>query len=354
MNDMDDRKMKQQEFQAKMAAMQTQTQRDALNQKIELYKNNISQGDDGSIQSTPLRPQQQEDQDLAGKEKGINTTRDDQGHRTFSYAPDSPQMVGAKAKEYGAEHRYDVKPPKEGDWQKFDESLNPNKARGGNLAKTQAMINTTDRIKALFDQFPDGNIPKTQAVELGTSVAGLLSGGSPQSQQQIHDIVPSTMLGNAADIGQWFTGNPTGREQQQLMHMLKETTGRERDTAKKQLLEAQRAGLPAWEALRASNPDRFGRILKARGVTEFDDPNAIQPQAQQQQPAPGLVPQQQGFLGRLAGLLGGAPAQASAPAPAPHPQDAQAVQAAKQILADPNSSADQKQKAQIALKMNGL
>ncbi len=360
MNDMDDRKMKQQEFQAKMAAMQTQTQRDALNQKIELYQKNLTQGDDGSISSTPLRPEQVTAQNIGLKEKGVASTPSAEpgGQPTLSYDHDSPQWIAAHAKEYGAEHRSDEKPVKSAEWQKFADALNPNKARGGNLAKTQAMINSTDRIDALFKQFPDGNIPKTQSVELGTAVAGLISGGSPQSQQQIHDIVPSSVLGNVADLGSWYTGNPTGREQQEFMRLLQDTSGRERDVAVRQKLEAQRAVLPAFEHLRSGHPGsdeaRYLRQLKAMGVTEFDDPQAAPPAAPPQATQnPGLV--KQGFLSKLGGLLMGSPADAGKPAlPPPHPKDEAAVRAANRILTDKNSTPAQKKQAQEALSLNGM
>ncbi len=258
-------------------------------------------------------------------------------------------MVGARAKEFGAEHKHDIKPQ---DWTKFSDALDPNKARAGNLASTQKLINSADRIHAIFDQFPDGNIPKAQATELATAVAGLISGGSPQSQQQINDIVPHSMLGNAADLASWYSGNPKGREQQEFVKVLKESSVRERAVAMKQKMEAQRARLPAYENLRAADPEHYARILKGYGVTEFDDPNAMPP-VQEASPQ-GLV-KPQGFLSKLGGLIMGDKAQAGSPAlPPPHPQDEAAVGEANRILSDQKSTPDQKKKAQEVLRMNGL
>ena len=144
-------------------------------------------------------------------------------------------------------------------------------ARSGNAGKVQAVINSADRLNGLFSQFPDGNVPKGQTTELATAVAGMISGGSPQSQHQIDMMVPSTMKGNAADIASWFTGDPKGREQQAFIHQLQDTTNRELEIAKTQKKQWQLETLADWEHLRNSNPDRFARMVKAKTGFSLED-----------------------------------------------------------------------------------
>lgn len=148
--------------------------------------------------------------------------------------------------------------------------LDPNKARGGNLAKSQSVVNATDRVEGLFSQFPDGNIPKAQATEIATAIASLISGGSPQSQHQIDQMVPSSIQGRAADIASWWSGNPTGREQQAFMSMLRETGKRERAIAVSQVHQAQAERIPGYQYLYKQDPEKYKGMLKARGFQDSE------------------------------------------------------------------------------------
>jgi hypothetical protein len=155
---------------------------------------------------------------------------------------------------------------------KLKDDLDPNKARGGNLAKSQLMINNAERLEALFNQFPDGNVPKAQTQELATGVAALINGGSAQSQHQIDSIVPESLKGKGADaISKWITNNPMGREQQGFIKLIKETTMREKDTATHQVRQAQIQRLPAHKKLKDLDPDTYNELLQSYGI----DPNEI-------------------------------------------------------------------------------
>jgi hypothetical protein len=145
---------------------------------------------------------------------------------------------------------------------KLKDDLDPNKARGGNLAKSQSMINSADRIDALFKQFPDGNIPAAQTSELANATAALINGGSAQSQHQINSIVPSSAVGDANKIMSWFTNNPRGQDQQKFMQQLHDTAGREKDTASNQVKEAQVQRLAAHSLLKKKNPELYNSILQ--------------------------------------------------------------------------------------------
>jgi hypothetical protein len=151
------------------------------------------------------------------------------------------------------------------------DDLDPNKARGGNFAKSQAVVNNADRLEGLFNQFPDNNIPKAQTTELATAVAAMISGGSPQSQHQIDMMVPDTMKGHASDIASWITGNPKGREQQKFMDMLHDTAKREKTIAINQVKNAQIQRLAAHQQLKTLAPDIYNSNLQAYDI----DPNSI-------------------------------------------------------------------------------
>lgn len=153
--------------------------------------------------------------------------------------------------------------------------LDPNKARGGNLAKTQASINSADRVDAIFKQYPDYNIPKNQTAELSSALAGLISGGSAQSQHQIDTLTPSTLGGNVADITSWVTGNPQGREQQAFMRAMHDTALRERQVAQDQVRQAQLQRLGRYEGFKKENPEEFNRIVGNYGLLDENN-NVVQ------------------------------------------------------------------------------
>lgn len=152
--------------------------------------------------------------------------------------------------------------------------LDPNKARGGNLAKSQAMINSAERVEGLLSQFPDGNVPTAQTHELASAVAGLVSGGGngPQSQQQINAIVPHSMRGDAQRIAAWITNEPLGQQQQKFMKLLGETAAREKNIALNQVRQAQVQRVSAYDKLKNSDPNTYNSILHSYGI----DPEEIQ------------------------------------------------------------------------------
>lgn len=149
----------------------------------------------------------------------------------------------------------------------LQDSLDPNKPRGGNLGKSQAMYNSAERIEGLFNQFPDGNVPKSQTVELATAVAGLISGGgSPQSQKQIEELVPQSMQGKFEDIASWVTNEPRGLKQQKFMKLLQHTANREKNIALNQIRKAQVQRLAAFKDFSKKYPEDYQQVVQSFGI----------------------------------------------------------------------------------------
>lgn len=155
----------------------------------------------------------------------------------------------------------------------FKEDLDPNKARGGNLAKSQAVVNSAERVNALFTQFPDGNIPASQTAEVAGAVAGLINNGSAQSQHQINTLTPQSMVGDTTKITSWLLNKPLGSEQQAFMKMLQDTSNREKGVAQDQVNKAMARRVSAHKELQDLAPDVFNRELKSAGFdpNEFDE-----------------------------------------------------------------------------------
>lgn len=152
------------------------------------------------------------------------------------------------------------------------EDLDPNRARSGEMGKNQGRVNAAERIETLLNQFPDGNIPKTQTRELATSVNSLLTNGSQNAVSQINELVPHTMQGNSAAIAEWVTGNPTGMEQQQFIKLYADTARRERETAQNQILQGQfKKAYSTHHKLKDMSPDDFYQNLSTATGLDKDE-----------------------------------------------------------------------------------
>jgi hypothetical protein len=149
--------------------------------------------------------------------------------------------------------------------QALKEDLDPNKARGGNMAKAQSVLNAADRLEAIYKQFPDGNIPKNQGREVAIAYAALLQGGSP-AMETIKDVVPSSIAGDANAVASWLTNSPMGQDQQKFYQLLHESIGRERDVADAQVKTAQVQRLSGHRLLLNTNPEAAQSVLHAYGI----------------------------------------------------------------------------------------
>ena len=184
-------------------------------------------------------------------------------------------------------------------WQEnLEKDLDADKSRTGNFAIPSKMKMASQRIIGLFNQFPDGNIPKSQSVELASAVAGVVSGGiSPQSQQQINELVPSSMRGRAEDIAALVTNEPRGRQQQKFMELLKGTAKREAEIADQQMEEIRVKRLPFHKKFRESDPETFNQIVSAYGLNpeyigkdmKYNKPKTEPVNIPSEQPQPSIV-----------------------------------------------------------------
>lgn len=149
--------------------------------------------------------------------------------------------------------------------------LDPNKARTGNFGKAAAMKMSAERIEGLLNQFPNGDVPTAQTVELATAIASLVNGGSaPQSQKQIDEIVPSSIAGDGNKIASWFLNKPRGLQQQQFIKLMGETAAREKAIAEGQIQSIQASRLPKYNQFRKEHPGEYANILAGYGLDAND------------------------------------------------------------------------------------
>jgi hypothetical protein len=150
--------------------------------------------------------------------------------------------------------------------QNLKDDLDPNKARAGNLAKSQAVVNASERLNQIFKQFPDYNIPKAQQTEAVSAFGAILNGGSAPLQSQLEELVPKSAKGDVTSVGAWLFNDPMGQNQQKFMSLLHDSVERERDLASEQVKTAQVQRLPAHDLFRQRNPELYSSILSGYGI----------------------------------------------------------------------------------------
>lgn len=145
--------------------------------------------------------------------------------------------------------------------QALAKSLDSSGPRAGNFGKAGAMSMAADRINAILQQFPDGNVPKAQTEELATAAAALVGGGSAQSQQQINSVVPHSLAGDASAWAGYLKNNPDVMHQPAFIKNLAESAAREKAVAEQQMNDIKVERLSSHNGVANRLPEDFGRVL---------------------------------------------------------------------------------------------
>lgn len=185
---------------------------------------------------------------------------------------------------------------------KMQGDMDPNKARGGNLAKNQAQIDQADRLKGLYTESGGDlrNLDSRQMEELAIGMNKMLSGSSGGSTSQVEALLPHSIRGDSQKLKEWLLNDPKGADQQKFVARMAETVEREREIAQKQVRHAQAQRLSAYSKLKQSDPERYKQVLNAYGIDDSDIDEKGQYKEPTKAPAMGNSP-------------GGAPSQESAP-----------------------------------------
>lgn len=173
----------------------------------------------------------------------------------------------------------------------FDRALDPNGPGNGVFQSYGKTINSADRALQLIKQYPDLNIPKAQQREFSTAIAGLIlssGSGGRLPLEQINELVPSSMAGDAKDLESRIFNKPVGRNQQAFVQAMVDTANRERGLAQSSLLKNQFQRIGPYEDLAVSAPQHFENVLKRRTGMSLDQYSKYKnnPQGDQAQSAP--------------------------------------------------------------------
>ncbi len=155
---------------------------------------------------------------------------------------------------------------------KMKDDLDPNKARGGNLAKNQSQIDQADRLKGLYTEANGDlrNLDSRQMEELAIGMNKMLSGSSAGSTTQVEALLPHTIRGDSQKLKEWLMNDPRGTNQQAFVARMAETVDREKSIAEGQVRNAQVQRLSAYSKLKDRDPQRYGQLLNAYGIDQND------------------------------------------------------------------------------------
>lgn len=160
---------------------------------------------------------------------------------------------------------------------KFNEAIDPNRMRGGNLGLLQRKINSADAMESLYQQ-SGGNPTPQQMQELVLGTANMLTNGNIAAEGIVQGLLPKSMQGNVMAGVQWLRNQPMGAEQQAFAQNLHDTLVREKSVAQKQLRTAQLQDAAGWQG--QVDPDTYNRVLGSRGLRGYSlgpDGNLIEP-----------------------------------------------------------------------------
>lgn len=155
---------------------------------------------------------------------------------------------------------------------KMQKDLDPNQARAGNLARNQAQVDQSDRLKGLYTESNGDirNLDSRQMEELAIGMNKMLSGSSAGSTTQVEALLPKTAVGNSSKLKEWLLNDPQGTNQIEFVKRMAETVDRERQIAQNQVKNAQVQRLSAYDKLKRSDPERYKQVLNSYGIDESD------------------------------------------------------------------------------------
>jgi hypothetical protein len=153
------------------------------------------------------------------------------------------------------------------------DDLDPNKARGGNMAFNQRKVDQAERLSGLIHDTHGNiaNLDSRQIEELAIGLNSMLSNSNSSAVSQVEALVPKTAIGNSTKLQEWLSNNPTGVNQIAFVQKMADTVEREKNIASSQVKKAQRQRLAAYEKFKQAAPDEYNQLLNSYGLNEPEE-----------------------------------------------------------------------------------
>lgn len=176
-----------------------------------------------------------------------------------------------------------VKPEVLDRWTKdFQKDMNLYAQRSTSMGMITGTSLRASKLLTLVDAIPKRNLTGPEMTELGTGMAGLLTGQNRVNFEMVKDLVPQSAQGSINDVISWLTNDPKGRDQQAFVDRLTNTIQREQDLSTQQMHELRRSTIAAHRSLYNADPSRMYQVGNSNGLSSKDidgsfaplDPNA--------------------------------------------------------------------------------
>lgn len=117
-----------------------------------------------------------------------------------------------------------------------------------------------ERIEALVEGRSLNDLDNREIQEVARSLDSLLAQGQP-TISGAHELVPKTLVGNAAGIAEYLTNQRQGAGAQSFLAQMIKTVKREKELADKQKGKYIKEMIPGYSHLEAKDPERFNTLL---------------------------------------------------------------------------------------------
>lgn len=151
----------------------------------------------------------------------------------------------------------------ENQWEKYRQAIDPRSPR---LKGYQDRLDMGERIRQIPGK--DLNLDKQRITELAGNLDRFIRGASAVST--VHELIPRTWSGDAANIESYIRNKPVGREQQAFVQQMLDMLDREEKAVRGQKLAAQAGAVPKYITLHQRDAPKSRAILQGAGLNPAD------------------------------------------------------------------------------------
>ena len=144
--------------------------------------------------------------------------------------------------------------------------LDPAKSVRNALGVGKLGITRTERLEGLVNQYPDMNLDKREIEELAIGLNSVLQGSNVSAQEQVAQLVPQSVIGNAQKLYEWISNEPKGLKQQEFVKRMVRDVRREKQVMTNQVYDMLVSKVPKYRVLQDKYPEEWSDILRGQGI----------------------------------------------------------------------------------------
>jgi hypothetical protein len=148
--------------------------------------------------------------------------------------------------------------------------MDPTQYRSGAFGVSKQVFDRSERLSALANAFPDGNLDSRQIEELAIGLNAMLSGANTGAQEQVKNLVPKSVIGNFEKLKEYLVNDPQGMNQQAFVKRMLGSIEREKETSRRQMDRVRFQRLARYDDVRKHAPDEWENQVRSYGIQPED------------------------------------------------------------------------------------